>query len=229
MQLRRWRNVCLAVAIGLITVAVPPLLIPDDKPAPASDASTGAELAMDASSPASAAAPSAARAMDPSSTATGPTSPAAASASASSRATASASATTSAGFLRNGQTGRCLQAASNTPVSTQLCDANNNSQKWQAMYVGKSSDRFDVVKFANVATGQCLAIEKNQQSYLLRSVPCSTEGAPAVTWWRVKGSYAQFEMTWQFLHSYCVGSNPNGDWTLVPCNHDGYQKWTFGL
>ncbi|MER7277822.1 hypothetical protein ABT369_25615 [Dactylosporangium sp. NPDC000244] len=57
--LRRWRNICLMAAIGLITVAVPPLLIPGDDPA-ADDAQPSAGPAMGAvTSQGTAAAPSA--------------------------------------------------------------------------------------------------------------------------------------------------------------------------
>ncbi|MER7273919.1 hypothetical protein ABT369_05660 [Dactylosporangium sp. NPDC000244] len=60
--------------------------------------------------------------------------------------------------LRNAQTGRCIQMHRRGDpvfVSTQPCDATNDDQRFRLTVVGKSSDRYHVVKFQNVGTGYC--------------------------------------------------------------------------
>ncbi|MGI5182345.1 RICIN domain-containing protein [Dactylosporangium sp. CA-152071] len=138
-------------------------------------------------------------------------------------------------FLRNWETGRCIQAYTSAAVATQPCNFNNNDQKWRLTMVGQSSDKHHVVKFKNIGTGYCLSyydyLSGAAQLFLDN---CSDPnpnpwGYLSKTWWRLKGSsYDQFEMTWQFMHSKCVDSNYAGHQYIIPCNGGGFQKWRFG-
>ncbi|WP_432992136.1 hypothetical protein [Dactylosporangium sp. CA-233914] len=123
-RLRRWRNVCLATAIGLITVAVPPLLIPDRDPAPVKDAQQDAQ-------------PQPGPSQEPSSTAASPaSSPAASAASSAGRPSASAGATVSR--PPSGAAGAAPCATSGGAASPPACTVYTNTlgPGWQAAGAG---------------------------------------------------------------------------------------------
>lgn len=128
-------------------------------------------------------------------------------------------------FLRNWETGLCLNNADAGRINTQPCQSGNDRQKWSVIYQYHAG--YDFVQIVNVATNQCLVWSYNGSLY---AGDCN-----AGTWderlWRGVGSgWNMVELTDGGINDryQCLDSDRNGWAYLLGCNGGGYQKWRLG-
>ncbi|MDX3381823.1 ricin-type beta-trefoil lectin domain protein [Streptomyces niveiscabiei] len=139
--------------------------------------------------------------------------------------TTPASAYVGENFLRNWETGRCLDADDTGSIYTLPCQQGNAYQTWQPIYV--RHDTYDVVQVKNKATGRCLHVNAHGA---LTTYWCDESGNP--NWnqrFAAKGSgWDRIELT-NVLFNTCVDSNHAGAAYVTGCNGGGYQKWKLGF
>ncbi|QNP68350.1 RICIN domain-containing protein [Streptomyces roseirectus] len=127
-------------------------------------------------------------------------------------------------FLRNWETGRCLDADNEGSIYTLPCQQGNAYQTWQPIFVQHTS--YDVVQLKNKATGKCLHVNGGGA---LTTYWCDESGVPSSNQrFAAKGSsWNQIELVNDLFRS-CVDSNYAGAAYANGCNGGGYQKWKLG-
>ncbi|MHC5907718.1 RICIN domain-containing protein [Streptomyces sp. S6] len=140
-------------------------------------------------------------------------------------ATTPASAYVGQNFLRNWETGRCLDADNEGNIYTNPCQSGNGFQTWEPIYLYNNGS--DVVQVKNKGTGKCLHVNGNGA---LTTYWCDDNGTPSANQqFAAKGSsWNQVELT-NRLFNTCVDSNYAGHAYVSGCNGGGYQKWKLGF
>lgn len=136
-------------------------------------------------------------------------------------------------FLRNWETGRCLDSNSPGAVYTNPCQQGNDYQKWQVYRVERGD--YDHVVLMNQATRNCLYIPDDLGSGV-SAVGCGPiidiPVKPQIHWRAVGTSWNQVQFTGvdpANVNWYrCLDSNRNGSAYVQACNGGGFQKWKLG-
>jgi len=140
-------------------------------------------------------------------------------------ATTPASAYVGENFLRNWETGRCLDADNSGSIYTLPCQSGNAYQTWQPVYLRHTSA--DEVQIRNKATGRCLHVNGNGA---LTTYWCDDSGNPSFNQrFLANGSSWDNVELKNSLFGSCVDSNRDGAAYANGCNGGGYQKWKLGF
>ncbi|MER5435057.1 ACP synthase [Streptomyces sp. NPDC002588] len=123
-------------------------------------------------------------------------------------------------FLRNWQTGRCLDSNHNGEVYTLPCQQGNDYQTWEPVFVAHYF--YDVVEVHNKATGLCLYLTAQNQ---LATSNCNNSSNAL---WIAAGSWDVLQLQSFFNSTQCLDSNAAGSAYVLGCNGGGYQNWRLG-
>jgi len=140
-------------------------------------------------------------------------------------ATTPASAYVGENFLRNWETGRCLDADGTGSIYTLPCQSGNAYQTWEPIYHHHNGS--DVVQIKNKATGRCLHVNGHGA---LTTEWCNDPWGVSANqqFYAIGSSWNQVELKNE-LFKTCVDSNYNGAAYANGCNGGGYQKWKLGF
>jgi len=140
--------------------------------------------------------------------------------------TTPASAYVGENFLRNWETGRCLDADGTGSIYTLPCQSGNAYQTWQPVYLRNNGS--DVVQVVNKATGRCLHVNGRGALMTEWCNDPSINVSANQQFYAIGSSWNQIELK-NDLFKTCVDSNHNGAAYVTGCNGGGYQKWKLGF
>lgn len=127
-------------------------------------------------------------------------------------------------FLRNWETGRCLDSDAEGNVYTNPCQSGNPYQTWNISFL--KHEAYDIVEIENLGTYRCLIVEVgNTPIPKLKTKYCKQY---PFTGWEARGSsWDQVQLANKGVNG-CVDSDYAGSAYLLECNGGGYQKWKLG-
>jgi hypothetical protein len=128
-------------------------------------------------------------------------------------------------FLRNWETGRCLDSNAGGKVYTNPCQSGNNYQNWVVVYDHHTN--YDVVKIMNVAT-QMYLYWSPDKVFTNQYVPSGTYYYPQLTWEARGSGWDKVALADVDGHNVCLDSNRAGDAYTEICNGGGFQLWKLG-
>ncbi|MFE0731679.1 ACP synthase [Streptomyces antibioticus] len=127
-------------------------------------------------------------------------------------------------FLRNWETGRCLDSNSAGAVYTSPCQFGNGYQTWSVIYRDHKNN--DIVMIRNQATGRCLGFG----TYLATGTCLNSSqfGYGLELWEGVGAGWNKVELVSSL--GGCLDSDRSGKaYVFNPCNGGGFQKWKLGF
>ncbi|MER5432110.1 ACP synthase [Streptomyces sp. NPDC002588] len=124
-------------------------------------------------------------------------------------------------FLRNWETGRCLDSNAAGDVYTLPCQQGNAYQTWRMVF--QYVNQYDVVEIQNQATWLCLT----QNFYgELETAPCGEDRSQL--FYGVGSGWDNVQLLNVLYSTQCLDSNYAGSAYLLTCNGGGYQHWKLG-
>ncbi|MGW2637466.1 RICIN domain-containing protein [Streptomyces sp. NPDC001348] len=128
-------------------------------------------------------------------------------------------------FLRNWETGLCLDSNAAGSVYTNPCQFGNNYQNWVVVYDHHTT--YDVVKIMNVATRLYLYWSPTKP-ITNEYVNSGTPNYPQLTWLAKGSGWDNVELSDVDGKNLCLyGTRANGA-LMDLCNGSGFSKWKLG-
>ncbi|MCM2422647.1 ricin-type beta-trefoil lectin domain protein [Streptomyces sp. RKAG293] len=134
-------------------------------------------------------------------------------------------------YLRNWETGRCLDSNAGGSVYTLPCNLpvkSNKNQLWEPQRLGHAFFS-DIVLVRNVGTDRCLTMDRSRSG--VHTEPCNS--SDYYQQWEASGSgWENISLEKRFAGAdslYALDSNRQGGAYAREFNGGGFQHWKFGF
>jgi Ricin-type beta-trefoil lectin domain len=128
-------------------------------------------------------------------------------------------------FIRNWETGNCLDSNQNGDVYLNPCQSVNSYQLWHPWT--EDHDSYDIVMLQNYMSGKCLMKDVRGNTSVLVTGTCTRDPNRL---WRARGDADLVTVQFENMAGECLYSIPSTAflWACYPDNATGYGRWRHG-